>query len=259
MLNQLEKLTMTKKWVIHLALVIISINTYSQQTLGLFTNTPESFNGYTLFGPQDSKETYLIDNCGEKVHSWTSQYNPGLSSYLLDNGILLRTGRIPGMGGGSGIIEMIDWSGNVIWSHSVTSTHGRQHHDIELLPNGNILLIVWDNRTQAEVTQAGSSTSNTFINSEQIVEIQPDFVNGGANVVWEWKAWDHLIQDADVTKDNYGLIANHPERVNINFLNHNSTDWLHFNGVDYNDEFDQIIISVHNLVNFGLSIILPVA
>jgi hypothetical protein len=240
------------KWIILLALVVISINTYSQQTLGLFTNTPESFNGYTLFGPQDSKETYLIDNCGEKVHSWTSQYNPGLSSYLLDNGILLRTGRIPGIGGGSGIIEMIDWSGNVIWSHSVTSTHGRQHHDIELLPNGNILLIVWDNRTQAEVTQAGSSTSNTFINSEQIVEIQPDLLNGGANIVWEWKAWDHLIQDADVTKDNYGLIANHPERVDINFLNHNSTDWLHFNGVDYNDEFDQIIISVHNFSEFWI-------
>ena len=46
---------MKKKWIVLLALIIISINTYSQQTLGLFTNTPESFDGYTLFGPQDSK------------------------------------------------------------------------------------------------------------------------------------------------------------------------------------------------------------
>ena len=73
------------------------------------------------------------------------------------------------MGGGTGIVEMLDWNSNVIWSHSVSSTHGRQHHDIELLPNGNILLIVWDNRTDTEVIQAGSSTINPDINSEQIV------------------------------------------------------------------------------------------
>lgn len=159
--------------------------TFSQQTVGLFTNTSEALDGYTIFGPQDSYNTYLIDNCGEKVHSWTSQYLPGLSSYLLDDGTLLRTGRVMGMGGGSGIVEMLDWDSNVIWSHSVTGTHGRQHHDIELLPNGNILLIVWDERTQTEVDQAESLTSNAYINSEQIVEIQPDLINGDANVVWE--------------------------------------------------------------------------
>ena len=237
--------------LILLALLLISLKNYSQ-TIGLFSNTQESFDGYTLFSPQHSKETYLINNCGEKVHSWSSQYLPGLSSYLLEDGTLLRTGRINGMGGGSGIVEMIDWNSTVIWDHSVSSTHGRQHHDIEFLPNGNILLIVWDERTQAEVTQTGSSTNNAFINSEQIVEIKPDLLNGGATVVWEWKAWDHLIQDSDINKDNFGIVGNHPERIDINFLNHNSSDWLHFNGVDYNEKFDQIIISVHNFSEFWI-------
>ena len=27
----------------------------------------------------------------------------------------------------------------------------------------------------------------------------------------------------------------------VNFLNHNKTDWLHFNGIDYNEAFDQKI------------------
>ncbi len=243
---------MTKKYFLSLFLIVLTINAYSQQTVGLFTNTPESFDGYTLFGPQNSKTTYLINNCGEKVHSWLSLYNPGLSSYLLEDGVLLRTGRIPGMGGGSGIVEMLDWDSNVIWSHSVSSTHGRQHHDIELLPNGNILLIVWDQHSQGDVTQAGSSTTNTFINSEQIVEIEPDLINGDANVVWEWKAWDHLIQDADAQSNDFGTIGDHPERIDINFLTHNTTDWLHFNGVDYNAQFDQIIISVHNFSEFWI-------
>jgi len=232
--------------------LLFFMNSFSQQTMGLFTNTSDAFDGYTLFGPQDSMETYLINNCGEKVHSWTSTYLPGLSSYLLENGVLLRTGRITGMGGGSGIVEMLDWNSNVIWSHSVSSTYGRQHHDIELLPNGNILLIVWDERTQVEVAQAGSSTTQSSINSEQIIEIQPDIANGGAMVVWEWKAWDHLIQDTNNTLNNFGVVAEHPEKIDINFLNHNNSDWLHINGIDYNAEFDQIIVSVHNFSEFWI-------
>ncbi len=233
-------------------LICMCLSSRSQQTVGLFTNTQDAYDGYTLFTPLGSEETFLINNCGEKVHSWTSIYRPGLSVYLLENGILLRTGRVTGQGGGDGIVEMIDWNSNIIWSHSVSATHGRQHHDVEMLPNGNILLIVWDEKTQAEVVQAGSSTPNLTINSEQIIEIQPDLVNGGATVVWEWKAWDHLIQNADVTKDDFGVVGDHPDRIDINFLNHNSNDWLHFNGVDYNEEFDQVIISVHNFSEFWI-------
>lgn len=55
-----------------------------------------------------------------------------------------------------------------------------------------------------------------------------------------------------MSKDDFGVIADSPERIDINFLNHNSTDWLHFNGVDYNAEFDQIILSVHNFSEFWI-------
>ena len=218
----------------------------------LFKNSEESFNGYTLFAPIKSTQTYLINNCGEKVHSWSSEYQPGLSCYLLENSILLRTGKVPGIGGGSGIVEMIDWDGNVIWDYSIDSELGNQHHDIEMLPNGNILFIVNDLVSKAEVIQAGSSTTLNEIKSEQIIEIQPDLENGGGTVVWKWRAWDHLIQDADPTKDNYGTISQKPERIDINFLSHATSDWLHINGVGYNAEFDQIIISIHNFSEFWI-------
>ncbi len=64
--------------------LLLCINIYPQQTVGLFTNTTEAFDGFTLFAPIKSTETYLINNCGEKVHSWSSQYQPGLSCYLLE-------------------------------------------------------------------------------------------------------------------------------------------------------------------------------
>src|SRR5207248_2769403 len=39
----------------------------------------------------------------------------------------------------------------------------------------------------------------------------------GGEIVWEWHAWDHLIQEFDPQKANYGVVADHPERVDINF------------------------------------------
>lgn len=240
------------KYLLLILLFLFHEGIYAQQTVGLFTNTPQAFDGYTLFAPINSKETYLIDNCGRKVHSWTSQYTPGLSCYLLENGILLRAGKLPGMGNGGGIVEMIDWNSNVIWSYSSTAGYGKQHHDVELLPNGNILLIVWDERSQAEVIQAGASTNQTVVNSEQIIEVQPDIVNGGATVVWQWKAWEHLVQDKDGAKPNYAVVAQHPEKIDINFLPHTKSDWLHINGIDYNAKFDQVIVSVHNFSEFWI-------
>lgn len=239
--------------ILFLATVILAnTHLFAQQTVGLFSNTINSFDGYTLFSPLPSTTTYLIDNCGEKNHSWNSAYRPGNSVYLLENGTLLRTGNINNTnfsaGGSGGIIEMIDWNGDVIWDYSISSSTECQHHDIEYLPNGNIIAIVWESKTSEEAIQAGRTTSGTTLWSEKVVEIQPDLVDGGGSIIWEWKAWDHLVQDVDITKDNYGTISTSPELININFYsgNPNNQDWLHVNSIDYNEELDQIILSNHN-------------
>lgn len=225
---------------------------FSQQTVGLFLNTPESYNGYTLFAPSLYSTTYLINNCGEKVHSWDSSFNPRLSAYILDDGTLLRAGDLDNSdfiaGGSGGIVEMIDWDGNSIWQYTISTTTECQHHDIEYLPNGNVLIISWDSKTSAEAQQAGRETSGQVLWSEKIIEVEPDFINGGGTIVWEWKAWDHLIQDFDISKDNYGNISTSPELININYSSLSATlsDWLHINAIDYNEELDQIILSNHN-------------
>ncbi len=225
---------------------------HAQQTIGLFSNTVDSYDGYTLFAPMSNTTTYLIDNCGEQVHSWNSTYRPSLSAYILEDGTLLRCGNTLNSafnaGGSGGIIEMIDWNGTVIWDYTISSTTECHHHDIEYLPNGNILAIAWDSKTSAEATQAGRTTSGSTLWSEKIVEIQPDLINGGGTIVWEWKVWDHLVQDADNTKDNYGTVSTSPELIDLNFVSGSptSTDWLHVNSIDYNADFDQIILSSHS-------------
>ena len=96
-----------------------------QQTVGLFVNEPSAYNGYTLFNPSGSNTTYLIDNCGYKVFEWESNFKPGLMVYLLENGNLLRTNRMPSStlsaGGNGGRIEILDPNSNVLWSYVVNS------------------------------------------------------------------------------------------------------------------------------------------
>ena len=243
-----------KKLLLLAPIIVLSglIQLSAQQTVGLFINSFDAYDGYTLFAPIGAKRTYLINNCGEEVHRWNSAYTPGLAVYFLENGNLLRTGLDPNVsfngGGTGGIIEIIDWNDNVLWTYIISSGVECQHHDIGYLPNGNILAVVWDLKTQAEASLAGRVTFGTSLWSEKIVEIEPDLINGTGTVVWEWKAWDHLVQDVDSTRENYGIVADSPGLININFYLNDPTkkDWLHFNSVDYNAKLDQIVISNHN-------------
>lgn len=231
----------------------------AQQTVGLFQYDAAASDGYNLFTPLASTNTYLIDNCGREIHRWASTYTPGNSVYLQPDGILLRTARTMGPGNfsGGGIggrIEQIDWSGSLVWGYDYTSATVHQHHDVEYLPNGNILVMAWESKTTAEASAAGRnpSTSSQGLWPDHIVELQPTG-SSGANIVWEWHAWDHLIQDFDSTKANFGVVADHPELVDINYTLSGpggQLDWMHSNAIAYHPVLDQIVISVRNFSEF---------
>ena len=224
------------------------LSIHAQRTIGLFENDSLAFNGYTLWSP--NKSTYLIDNCGMLINKWDSAYKPGLSVYLLENGNLLRTGGLSGAFNGAGrggIIEEFNWDGELLWSYEVASSEFHQHHDIEPMPNGNILVIAWEKKNSAEARQAGASRNVAYW-PEVIFELKklPD---NNAEVVWEWHAWDHLIQDHDSTEANFGVVADHPELFDINYRQPSggsNGDWLHFNSVFYDEDRDEIILSARN-------------
>ena len=225
------------------------------QTVGLFQYDAGSYDGYTLFSP--SENTYLIDNCGRLVHSWQSTYPPGLSVYLLEDGSLLRTCRISNSifsgGGSGGRVEKKDWNNNLLWSYDFSSSAYYQHHDIEPMPNGNILVLCWEYKSLIDVILSGRDPSSLADNElwpSYILEVQPQG-NNGINIVWEWHLWDHLVQEFDPSKPNYGIVANHPELLDINFYKGNGKkDWLHCNSIDYNQQLDQIVIGSKTLNEF---------
>ena len=240
-----------KNTLINFCLTLFIASTLnSQTTVGLIQHNPETLDdGFVLFAPTRSNTTYLIDKCGKEVKSWTSTYNPGLSCYLLSDGTLLRTGVVQSQsfnaGGHGGVIEKIDWNGNVIWTYFISDATNWQHHDVKALPNGNILVIAWESKTNTQAIAKGRNPLlvPTTLWSEQILEIQPTGANGG-NIVWEWHLWDHLIQDFDNTKPDFGAVNTNPQLLNINYnATAGNSDWIHLNSIDYNVALDQILVS----------------
>ncbi len=241
-----------KRFFILLIFISLVSLVQSQQTVGLFINTEESLNGYTLFAPSTGKTTYLIDNCGYVVNSWESNYLPAISAYLLEDGSLLRTSAIRNDSVHGGV-ERYNWDGNLIWNINFTYEEYQTHHDIEYLPNGNILMLATDFKSEQEAIEMGidpSIIAGKTMWTEIIIEVEPTGSSGGI-IVWEWHAWDHLVQDFDDSKPNHGSVFDQPELININYIsdeaNHGVViDWIHANSIDYNEEFDQIVISSRN-------------
>ena len=206
---------------------------------GLLVNAPESFEGYTLIGVKGVDPVYLIDNQGRVVHTWTLGHSVGhLLLKLLDNGDLLTSGN-----------KRVDLDGNVVWEY-----RHPQHHDLLELPNGNILTLYSDSILREEAIALGMNPdrySCPFLSVIRIVEVRPTGSADG-EVVWQWSALDHLIQDFDPEKPNYGVVANHPELIDVNYTvahrecHGDRISWLLANALDYNAELDQIMVTVRH-------------
>ena len=190
---------------------------------GLKVNATGAFQGYTLFAPVTSKTIYLMDMAGEIVHSWECEISAG-SPYLLDNVDLIYCGEEPDVpgpfngGGRGGRMVRIDWEGKVVWTFAVADEYQNQHHDIEPMPNGNLLLITWEHRYPDDVIEFGRDPEHVGeagLWPDAVLELEPVGADD-AKVVWEWHAWDHLIQDFDPKRRNYGSVPAHPELIDIN-------------------------------------------
>ena len=231
--------------------LILSTSAAQESERGLVLNTDEAFQGYTLYTPLRSPSTYLLDMEGKIVHRWESEHHPSNSAYLLPNGHLMRSAKVLGnevfgsRGPSGGRVELFDWEGNELWNYVYSSDDYHQHHDIEPLPNGNVLILAWERKTKEEAIAAGrkpDTVSDRGMFPDTVVEVRRTGPTSG-DIVWKWSAWDHLIQDHDPSKANYGDVSAHPERLDINLNPRPRPDWMHTNAIDYNPELDQIVLS----------------
>lgn len=190
---------------------------------GVRVNVAGASPGYTLLSPLQSRSTYLVNARGESVHEWKTDFGPGNSDHLLANGHLLRCARMEDgktfQGGGiGGRVQEFDWDGKLVWDFVLADDTRHLHHDFELMPNGHVLVIAWERKTRDEALARGRDAAQVGDDGlwpDVVLEIEPAPPTGGT-IVWEWRAWDHLIQDRDAKLAGYGVVPEHAELLDIN-------------------------------------------
>lgn len=207
--------------------------------------------GYILAIENGGTTCYLIDHEGNKLKTWTFTDALGQDVELLPDGTLMglfkKADATIGFGGQSGLIRQIDQNNNVIWEYVLSSDTEITHHDLEVLPNGNVLVLVWERITNAEAQEQGfQMTSDVF--PEKLVEINP----ATDAIVWEWRSWEHIVQNVNPDVDTFGDPETNKHKINI-LYNDNSTthpfiangDIMHANGLNYLPERDLIALSIN--------------
>lgn len=251
-----------------------------QESRGVKIHEASAFQGYTLLAPIMDKRTFLLDMDGKVVHQWQHDLPPGNSVYLQPDGRLYRAARPQNNptfkgGGEGGVLEEYSWDGELLWSMDWNDASKLMHHDFEVMPNGNLLFIAWE-EIDREVALAHGKDPELLGDGnlwpDYIVEVEPIRPRGG-KVVWEWHTWDHIVQDTIEDGPNYAEIWEDPGRININgegekeivseeerkrlialgYLSpdddgrpkvNGSSDWMHSNGINYEPERDLIVMSV---------------
>jgi hypothetical protein len=245
----MRKLCLT--WCAFMAFATAAIS--QANTVGLISyKKDKSYDGYHLLFPANQPNVYMLNTCGEVVHTWTDDqtFVPTTMAYLTPQGKLVKQKRKRDFsmdriwsGGGGSTIEIRDWDNTLEWTFTLNDSLRRIHHDVEIMPNGNILALVWTYISRPQYTAMGRDTSKfkeAAIYGEQIIEIDPKT----SQIVWQWNLADHIIQEYDATKPNYGVVADHPERININYASDaTGASWIHLNAIDFNADLNQIIVS----------------
>lgn len=209
-----------------------------------FLNEDLVYDGYILINDAGANRVYLMDKQAIIQYEWDLPNGIGNDVELLPNGQLLgilvtEDPKIQN-GGQGGILQLINSDNSVAWNFDYATEDYITHHDVELLPNGNVITMVWEKFTAEDAAQAGSSLDIDIV-PEAIIEVNPET----NEIVWEWHAWDHLVQDYDDTKDNYGSIADNPRLINLNYVLDMDDDIMHANGIEYDEINDLIYMSVN--------------
>lgn len=209
------------------------------------------FDGYALYNTNNSTTARLINSSQQIAYTWNCPSTYSYAMAMKANGNLVRTAvnssNQINTAAVSGLVQELNPQGQVVWSFTYSSADYVTHHDMCLMPNGNVLLLAYVRKTLSELQALGYSGTSAKYPS-RIIEIQPS--GSTAQIVWQWEMADRFIQYADASKPNYLPIAEHPERMNINVAVSTQgggpgggIDWFHENGIDYNAELDQIVFS----------------
>ena len=190
------------------------------------------------------KSAYLNTKKGERLKTWNFDLNLGNDLKLMPDGSIIGIFKPENVsfsfGGYGGILRKYNPEGALAWEYEVNNKTELMHHDFDVLPNGNILILVWEKFSEDRALNLGFSGSGP-IYLEKLIELNTE----SQTIVWEWRSADHLIQDFEQSSSNFGSVTEHPEKIDLNYHENENGDLMHANGLYYDPKRDVIFVSVN--------------
>ena len=193
-----------------------------------------------------SRSSVVINKQGEIISEYEFENRLGNDIEMLPNGEFLGIFKPEGrkgfnFGGSGGILRRVTADQQTLWEYTIASETKLAHHDLERLPSGNILTMVWEEIPIEQAQELGAQSQGP-IYTEKLIEIDPNT----NQIVWQWRSADHLIQDVDEHASIFGSIRENPRKININYNSDlDNVDWMHANGIAYDHTRDLIFMTVN--------------
>ncbi|MEZ4656376.1 MAG: aryl-sulfate sulfotransferase [Caldilineaceae bacterium] len=135
----------------------------------------------------------ILDNAGEPV--FYKRMTPG--KIVLDfkkqpNGLLTFYDIAVGQ------FQAMDNTYAIVDKFATGNGYAPDHHDLQILPNGNYLIMAWDYQPIDMSQVVAGGDPNATVVGLIVQELDPD-----RNVVFEWRSWDHFAiteSSADLTE-----------------------------------------------------------
>jgi len=190
--------------------------------------------------------SFILNKSGELLWSW--EFNESLGNDLK----LLPSAHVLGMfnyeespikfgGGYAGLTQIIDFNDTITWEFKYASKNFLSHHESVFLPNGDLLMLSWERVSEKEAHMHGVNMEGDIF-PEKIIQID----TATKEIVWQWRSWDHIVQDHDATKLSYGDILENKELININYALRENGDIMHANGIFYDATRDVLFVSINH-------------
>ena len=230
----------------------------------IYSNPDKVAPGYLIFSAwarhKSHEYTYLVDTQGNVAHKWKTvapEYE-GLGYFMEKTARLTETGSIiQGLSTnghsyeGGRVLQELDWEGNLVWEFSDPREGYRYHHAFKRIWNNHLndWTFIFTSQFPMTPEQAVAAGADPAVSwnaaPDGVVEVDRD-----GNVVWEWWTLDHVVQDKNPEWPNYGVLAEHPERFDLNWGPGLAGDFTHQNALDYNQTLDQIVVNNDRMGEF---------
>lgn len=186
------------------------------------SNTADGLIFLATFNGAKKPLLLIVDDKGEPV--FYQQFPAGIM--LTDfkrqpNGNLTYFQGVAAINGGDGVFHEMDTRYELTRTWQATNTMVADNHDLQILPNGNAMLIIYDKK-EADFSAYGGLTNTIFIDCV-IQEIRPD-----GNLAWEWRQSQHMT-----ISDTYEIITG------------SIADPFHMNAVELDQDGNVLISSRH--------------